>query len=270
MALHPKRNSEDNSLRGMVSRAFGSRSSRQADDPVPDLDEVLTELHISEQENDQPYEIDRIDFHETAAPAPPSPGGSAASTGHRELEAHRRRLEHLLENARQIEEMLAKEAAQARSLSENLKLDEKREAAAQAADREQKAAAEAQAYAQNSKTATVYQAKVDGELAAARQELSAAEASVKELQARLGDAQNLVVLSKSKVVETEARSKEAAKRADMAKALTRDAEIRVAKCREAREAAEAEVSQGEEIASSIALTAQTLKRIRELGSSGLH
>jgi nicotinic acid mononucleotide adenylyltransferase len=52
--------------------------------------------------------------------------------------------------------------------------------------------------------------------------------------------------------------------------LIRDAEIRVAKCREAHEAARAEVSQAEEIASRIALTAQTLKRIRDIGSSGFH
>jgi chromosome segregation ATPase len=244
MALQPKR--DNNSLTGIVSRAFGTRSSRRADDPVPDLDGVLNELDISDQQNETP-----------------------APDGRRDLEAHRQRLEQLLENARQIEEMLTKEAAQARALSENLQLDEKRAAVAQAAEDERKATAEASAYIQNSETAERYQAKADSQLAAARQELSAAEISVKDLQARLTQAQNVVVLSKAKVLESESRAKEAAKRAGLAKALRHDAEITVAKWREAREAAEAELSQAEEIASSIALTAETLKRIRDLGSIGL-
>lgn len=267
MALPPKRNSEDTSFRGIVGRAFGSRSSRHADDPAPELDEVLTDLNVSEQENDQPYEINRIHFPESGVAERPAPGGGNASG---ELEAHRQRLEELLESARHIEELLAKEAAQARDLSENLKLEEKHAAAAQAAENERQASAQAQAYAQNSETAAAYQVKLDAELAAARAELTSAKASVRELQARLGDAQNLVVLSNAKVIETESRSKEAAKRADLAKTLIRDAEIRVAKCREAREAAQAEVSQAEEIANSIALTAQTLKRIRDIGSTGFH
>ena len=254
MALHHRPEREDNSLRGIVSRAFGSRPPRSADDPAPELDEVLTDLHVSEQEHGEPFEIDRID------------GASSARSGG-EVEAHRRRLEQLLESARHIEEQLAKEAAQAQALSQNLRLDEKRAVVAEAAEKEQRALAQAQAYAQNSKTAQAYQAKVAGELAAARQEMSAAEAAVRELQARLADAQNLVVLSNAKIVDAEAKSKEAAKRADMAQSLERDAECRVAKCREDREVAQAEVSQAEEIASSIALTAQTLKRIRQLGSN---
>lgn len=263
MALPPKRNSEDASFRGIVGRAFGSRSSKTAGDPVPELDEVLTNLHISEQEYSQPFEINRVHFAETATEPPGQP---RTQTTNRELEAHRQRLEHLLESARQIEEMLAQEAAQARSLGENLKLDEKRAAAAEAAEGERKAATQARAYAQNSETAAAYQTKVDGEWSAAKAELTAAEASVMELQARLRDAQDLVVLSKAKVLEAESRSKEAAKRADLAKSLVHDAEIRVAKCREAREAAQAEVTHAEEIANSIALTAETLKRIRKLGS----
>lgn len=268
MALPPKRNNEDASIRGMVSRAFGSRSSRLADDPVPELDEVLTDLHISEQKTVQP-EINRIHFPEAQPAERPSSVQHRADSPRRELEAHRRRLEQLLENARQIEEMLAMEAAQARSLSENLNLDEKRATASQAAENERKATAEARTYVQNSEKAADYQAKVDGALLAARQELTGAEASVKDLQTRLRDAQDLVVSSKAKVVEAESRSKEAAKHADLAKTLMHESEIRVARCREAREAAEAEVSEAEEIASSIALTAETLKRIRDLGSSGL-
>ncbi|HKU66992.1 MAG TPA: hypothetical protein VJP85_04355 [Candidatus Baltobacteraceae bacterium] len=238
----------------------------------------MTELHRA-QENGQPYEIDRIYFSETDAAERPAPERNAPerpaparprSGAPPELEAQRQRLEQLLQNARHIEEMLAKEAAQARALSENLKVDEKRAAASEAAESERQAAEEARAYTKNSETAALYQAKADSEHAAARQEFAAAEAAVKELQVRLGDAQNAVALSKAKVVETEARSKEAAKRADLALTLTRDAEMRVAKCREASETAKAQLSQAEEIASSIALTAQTLKRIRELGSSGPH
>jgi hypothetical protein len=71
------------------------------------------------------------------------------------------------------------------------------------------------------------------------------------------------------VIECDAKSKEAAKRAMLATGLLHDAECRVAKCREARASAEAELRQAEEIADSIALTAETLKRIRELGSSRL-
>jgi chromosome segregation ATPase len=250
----------------MVGRAFSAR--RQSKDPVPNLGEVLTELHVSAQKNDQGYEINRIHFADASAAEPPPPAPIAGSAPP-DLEAHRRRLEQLLENARQIEEMLAKEAAQAVSLSENLNLDDKRIAAAKAAEEERKALAEAKPYAQNSETAIAYQAKVDGELAAAVQELNASELSVKELQARLADAQNFVVLAKAKVVESQARAKEAAKRAEVAKALVRDAEVRVAKCREAREAAEAEVRQGEEIASRVAMAADTLKRIREIGKSGV-
>jgi hypothetical protein len=263
MPLPPKRNSEDASFRGIVGRAFGSRSPKATGDPAPELDEVLTNLHISEQEYSQPFEINRVHFAETPAEPAGQPG---TNSPYPELEAHRQRLEQLLESARQIEEMLAKEAAQARSLGENLKLDEKRALAAEAAEGERKATAEARAYAQNSETAAAYQVKAESELAASRAELTAAEASVRELQARLRDAQDLAVVSKAKVLEAESRSKEAAKRADLAMALVRDAEIRVAKCREAREAAQAQVTHAEEIANSIALTAETLKRIRKLGS----
>lgn len=253
--MHQKRNNEDTSLRGMVSRAFGPRPSRQDDDSVPELGRVLTQLDISSQENDPGYEINRIDFPaDTAAP-------------HQELEAHRRRLEQLLEDARRIEDLLSQEAAQARSLSENLKLDEKRAALAEAAENEEKALAEARGYAQNSETAARHHAKVDGELAAAREQLRKADESVKQLQVQLRDAQELSALSKAKVLENQARSEEAAKRSDLAKALTRDAEMRVAKCREAREAAQAEAAQAQEIANSIALTTETLQRIRRLGST---
>lgn len=268
MDLHPKRDSENTSLKGMVSRAFGSRQ-KKPDDPAPNLSDVLKNLDVSEREAPT-YPIHRIEFAETvseqpsqpAQPARPAPGAANV-----ELEAHRQRLEQLLESARQIEELLAKEAAQARVLGENLKLDEKRSVAAAAIEAEQKANAEVQAFTKNSETAGAYQAKIDAELVAARQELAGAEASVNELQTRLRDAQNLVVLSKSKVIECESKSKEAAKRVELAKSLTNDAECRVAKCREARETADSEVRQAEEIASSIALTAETLKRIRDLGKN---
>jgi chromosome segregation ATPase len=245
----------------MVSRALGSRLSRKPDDPAPDLHDVLTNLDESDGVNAQEVAINRIEFVETARP---STGGKAA-----ELQAHRQRLEQLLANARQIEEMLAEEAAQARALGENLMLDEKRAAVAEAAEAERTASAEAQAIAKNSESAVVYHAKIDAELVAAQRELAAAEASVNELQLRLRDAQDLVVLSKSKVMECDSKSKEASKRAALAKGLIHDAECRVAKCREAREAAEAEVRHAEEIADSIALTAETLKRIRNLGKGGV-
>jgi len=271
MALQPKRSTEDTSLRGIVSRALGTRS-KQPEDPAPELQEVLSDLHVGEQQNGPAYEINRIHFAETEAPAAPSAAAPAASTVPKtsalaDLEAHRRRLEQLLDNARQIEELLAKEAAQARTLAENLQLEEKRAAAAEAAENLRKADAEARAYARNGETATAAQIKADAELALARQEFTKAEASVSELQARLADARNLVVLSKAKVLEAEAKSKEAAKRTELAKTLIRDAEIRVAKCREAREAAQAEIAAAEEIASSIALTSQMLRRIRDLGST---
>ena len=272
MALHP-RDSETSSLKGIVSRAFGSRPARKPDDPAPDLHEVLANLDQSERENPQDYSINRIELADApptklaqAPPAKPAPSvPPAAGAKASELEAHRQRLEQLLESARSIESMLAQEAAQARALGENLKLEEKRAAAAEAAEAEQKVAAEAQAFAQNGETAVVYQAKIDAELIAAQQELSTAESSVTELQSRLRDAQNLVVVSKSKVIEYESKSKEAAKRSKLAKDLQNDAECRIAKCREAREAAELALRQAQEIASSIALTAETLKRIRELG-----
>ena len=277
MALHP-RDSETSSLKGIVSRAFGTRPARKPDDPAPDLHEVLANLDQSERENPQDYSINRIELADAphaqappsklaqAPPAKPAPSAPpAADAKASELEAHRRRLEQLLESARSIESMLAQEAAQARALGENLKLEEKRTAAAEAAEAEQKVTAEAQAFAQNGETAVVYQAKIDAELIAAQQELSTAESSVTELQSRLRDAQNLVVVSKSKVIECESKTKEAAKRSKLAKDLQNDAECRIAKCREAREAAELALRQAEEIASSIALTAETLKRIRELG-----
>jgi chromosome segregation ATPase len=245
----------------MVSRALGSRLPKKPDDPAPNLEDVLTNLDVSEREAPA-YPIHRIEFAEAA---PSQPARATANGMPAELEAHRQRLEQLLQNARQIEEMLAKEAAQARALGENLKLEEKRAAVAEAAELEQRAAGEAQAYTKNSDTAAAFQAKIEAELATARQELVGAEASVAELQSRLRDAQDRVALSKSKMIECESKSKEAAKRAELAKGLANDAECRVAKCREAREAAEAEAHQAEEIASSIALTAQTLKRIRELG-----
>jgi chromosome segregation ATPase len=238
----------------MVSRAFGSRLPKKPDDPAPDLQDVLTTLDASERVNVQDYQINRVEFPETASS---------------DLAAHRQRLEHLLESARQIEELLTQEAEHARSLSQNLMLDEKRAAAAAAAEAEQRASAEAQAFTKNTDTAVVYQAKVDAELVSAQRELAAAEASVTELQTRLRDAQNLVVVSKSKVIECQSKSKEAAKRADLAKGLLNDAECRVAKCREAREAAQAQVREAEELARSVAITAETLKRIRGLGGSGL-
>lgn len=268
MALHPKRDSETTSLKGMVSRALGSRLSRRPDDPAPDLGEVLTDLDVSERANAQEYQINRIDFPESASTQPPTAARPTAGAQSAELASHRQRLEQLLANARQIEEMLAQEAAQARSLGENLMLDEKRVAAAEAAEAERRAAAETQALTKNSETASAYQAKIDAELAAAQRELTAAEASVSDLQLRLRDMRQLVVVSNSKVIECDSKSKEAAKRAALAKGLLNDAECRVAKFREAKEAAEAEVREAEEIASSIALTSETLKRIRELGKGG--
>lgn len=269
MALHPKRDSETPSLKGMVSRAFGSRLSKTPDDAARDLHEVLTNLDVSERINGQEYPINRIDIAEAPSTRPTTAAPPRAGAVASELEAHRRRLEQLLENARQIEEMLSQEAAKAHALGQNLLLDEKRAAAAEAAEAERRATAEAQAFTANRDTASAFQAKIDAELVAAQQELAAAEASVSELQTRLRDAQNLVVVSKSKTIECEAKSKEAAKRAQLAKGLVHDAECRVAKCREAREAAEAEVRQAEEIAGSIALTAERLKRIRELGKTGV-
>lgn len=253
MALHPKRDSENTSLKGMMSRALGSRLSKRTDDPVPDLQDVLTTLDVSER--DAPaYAIQRVEFPETAATQP-------------SLEAHRQRLQHLLESARQIEEMLVAEAAQARELSANLKLDEKRAAVAEAIEAEQKVTAEAQAFTKNRDTAAAFQAKADAEVASTRRELADAEALVTKLQTQLRDAQDLVVVSKSKLVECESKSAEAAKRVELAKGLAYDAECRIAKCREARETAQTELAQAEEIATSIALTADTLKRIRELGKA---
>jgi hypothetical protein len=218
------------------------RASRRPDDPAPSLRETLTNLDVSERVNAPDYAINRLEFVQHTA-------GTASA----ELEAHRKRLQELLENARQIEEMLAQEAAQARALAESLQLDQKRAAAAQAAQAELAAGAEAQAIAQNTESAAAYQAKIDAELIAAQRELA--------------DAQNLVVISKSKVMECEAKSKEAAQRVNLAKSLTHDAECRVAKYREAREAAEAHVRQAEEIAGQIALTTETLKRLGEIGKA---
>ncbi len=301
MASHAKQNGDNRSFMNIVSDiAFGPRGSKLDDDGKPSLDEVLTELEVSERESDDLY-MPAVNAVEPArpqaqpqpavtaakiaapaaseeakapvagtapAPAPAAPAAPSAdlAEAQRRADGHRQRLEKLLGEARQIEEMLAKEAAEARALADKVNLEEKRTAAAHAAELERQAIALANDVAARRETAVAQHAQSAAEVRALREAVDAAVESVKEIETRFAEAQKLVTQTKFKLRESETKAEQATTLADNAKIEARNAERKAAKCREAREAAEAELHKAEEIASSIALTAATLERMRSLGT----
>lgn len=281
MAVHPKPNNR-NFMNVVSDIAFGARSSKlNDDDGKPRLNEVLTELEVSERESDDLYmpslavveEKPVVTRMTEPAPAPQAkttPAAPAAPNSDETLkraDGHRQRMEKLLNEARQIEEMLAKEAAEASALADKVNLEEKRAAVASAAEGELQAITRANELAQRRDAAVAQHAKAAAEVRATREAVDAATASVAELQSRLAEAQKLVTQSKFKLREGEARLESATALVDQTKVEAHNADRRAAKCSEIREAAEAELHHAEEIASSIAVTTETLERIRALGSS---
>lgn len=281
MASHAKQNNDNRSFMNMVSDiAFGPRGTK-SDDEKPSLNEVLTELEVSERESDDLYmpAVNATEPVQTQASTTPTaatnaqavreeatPSSADLAEAQRRADGHRQRLEKLLGEARQIEDMLAKEAAEARALGEKVNLEEKRAAVARASELERQAAAQANEMTQRSEAAVAQHAQSAAEVRALREAVDAALESVKEIEARFAEAQKLVTQTKFKLRESETRIEQTTTLVDNAKIEARNAERRAAKYREAREAAEAELRKAEEIASSIALTAATLERMRSLGA----
>lgn len=245
---------EDSSFMSLIGRAFGARERRPGH-AAPELEKVLADLHEGEQGEDD-ADAPVIETRETTPPAPPA------------AQDHRRRLETLLQDARRISEMLEKEAAEA-ALAENLKLDEKLAAVAKLVDAEAEAEAQARALTQEGESAALLRAQIDAEVRTAQLAVSGAEDSVKQLEARLVEAQNVVIQAKSNLVERERRARDIALQTEAHVAKVDEANAHIAKCREAREAAEAEVREAKAIARGIMHTAATLKQLHGVGSNGL-
>lgn len=297
MASEPKQHADNKSLRNLVSDlASWARSGKASDDQKPSLDDVLNELGANKSENSEFYSsgglnLDELAFAEQHAPstsavpaakeppaAPPPTNGATMSTNGstasttlpdetvRRADGHRQRLEKLLDDARNIEEMLAKEAAEAAALAKSVNVDQARTLLAAATQSEREAAARANELTKRSEGAAAQLTQTTGELDTAREVLDAANDAVAECQARLVEAQKVVIQAKFKLRESQVRAQEASTVADAAKAEAREAERRASKLREAREAAQAEVQRAEEIAGSIAVTSAALERIRALGA----
>lgn len=245
----------------LIGRAFGARSKSRADAPQQ-LDKVLGDLQVSEQENEHRYAFNRpaetAKTKATAVEPHPAPPLTA--------ENHRERLEKLLQDARQISQLLEKEAAEA-ALAENLRLDEKRAAVAKLAEEEREAEAQATALTLQSESAAMHRAQIDAEVNAAQQAVNAAKDSIRQLEALLAEARNVVIQTKSELTKTEGRARDAALQAETEAAKVQKANARIARCREAREAAESEVRDAETIARGITQTAATLKQLRAVGSN---
>jgi len=237
-----------------MGRAFGGRDRRSGQ--ASPLDKVLADLR--EQENAEP--IRPPSTPQETAPPTPVPAPPPAD--------HRERLEKLLDDARRIAKMLENESAEA-ALAENLKLDEKLAAVANLAEAEAEAKAQASALAQQSESAAMHRARIDAEVRAAQHAVSAAENSVKQLEARLADAHDAVIQAKAHLDENEGHARDAALQAEANAAKIHEADAVLAKCREAREAAEAEVREAKAIARGIMQTAATLKQLRPIGPNGL-
>src|SRR5689334_20025482 len=129
MAVHPRPNNR--SFMNVVSDiAFGARTSKSIDfGGKPRLNEVLTELEVSERESDDLYMPslavveEKPPVTQVSEPAPkaqekvaPSQPAVNSDEALRRADGHRQRMEKLLNEARQIEEMIAKEAAEASAL----------------------------------------------------------------------------------------------------------------------------------------------------------
>lgn len=281
MAVYPRPNNR--SFMNVVSDiAFGARTNKPLDeDGKPRLNEVLTELEVSERESDDLYMPSLAVVEEkppvnlVSDPAPkaqtkPTPAPQAAVQSDETLRragGHRERMEKLLNQARQIEEMIAKEAAEASVLAERVNLEEKRSAAAQAAENELQAITRANELAQRRDAAIAQHAQVAAEVRTTKEAVDTATATVADLQARLAEAQKQVSQAKFKLRESEGKLEQATTLVDQAKVEAHNADRRAAKCSEAREAADAELAHAEEIAGSIAATTEALERIRALSAN---
>lgn len=280
MAVHPRPNNR--SFMNVVSDiAFGARTSKSPDDDGnPRLNEVLTELEVSERESDDlympslavveekpPVTLASEPVPKAQAKASPTPQPPISDETLKRADGHRQRMEKLLNEARQIEEMIAKEAAEATALADRVNLEEKRAASAQAAENELQAITRANELAQRRASAIAEHTQVAAEVRVTREAVDAATASVAELQTRLAEAQKNVTQAKFKLREHEGRLEKATALVDQVKVEAHNADRRAAKCSEVREAAEAELHHAEEVASSIAVTTEALEKLRALSGS---
>ncbi|HET9393872.1 MAG TPA: hypothetical protein VFO29_10195 [Candidatus Rubrimentiphilum sp.] len=240
----------------LIGRAFGARSKPRGDAPQQ-LEKVLGDLQVSELENEDRYAFKAPAAAETVTAKPIEPTAPPPSA-----EDHRERLEKLLNDARQISQLLEKEAAEA-ELAQSLRLDEKRAAVAKLAEAERDAEAQARALTEQRENAEQHRAQIDAEVNAAQHAVSAAEDSVKHLEALLAEARDVVIQTKSNLTKTEAGARDAAAQLEAGAAKIHEADAAIAKCREARLAAESEVHEAEAIALGIRQTAATLKQLRE-------
>lgn len=281
MAVHPKPNDNRSFLNVVSDIAFGARNPKAAnEDGKTNLDDVLTELEVSERESEDLYmpslavnedkPVPRKASGPAPAAAPPASSASSASSGSddalRRAGGHRERMEKLLNEARQIEEMIAKEAAEAAALADKVNLEGKRAAMAAAAEHERQAITRANELAKRRDEAVAQHDALATQVRESKEAVDAALKSVVELQSRLAEAQKVVTQTKTKLREGEGHLEQAHTLVDQAKVEAHNADRRAAKCSEALAAAETDLHEAEEIAKSIAATTETLERIRALSS----
>lgn len=278
MAVHPKPNDNRSFLNVVSDIAFGARNPKAAnEDGKTNLDDVLTELEVSERESEDLYmpslavNEDKPVPRKASGPAPAAaPPASSASSGSddalRRAGGHRERMEKLLNEARQIEEMIAKEAAEAAALADKVNLEGKRAAMAAAAEHERQAITRANELAKRRDEAVAQHDALATQVRESKEAVDAALKSVVELQSRLAEAQKVVTQTKTKLREGEGHLEQAHTLVDQAKVEAHNADRRAAKCSETLAAAETDLHEAEEIAKSIAATTETLERIRALSS----
>ena len=275
MAVHPKPNDNRSFLNVVSDIAFGARNPKAAnEDGKTNLDDVLTELEVSERESEDLYmpslavNEDKPVPRKASGPAPAAAPSATADSDDalRRAGGHRERMEKLLNEARQIEEMIAKEAAEAAALADKVNLEGKRAAMAAAAEHERQAITRANELAKRRDEAVSQHDALAAQVRESKEAVDAALKSVVELQSRLAEAQKVVTQTKTKLREGEGHLEQAHTLVDQAKVEAHNADRRAAKCSEALAAAETDLHEAEEIAKSIAATTETLERIRALSS----
>jgi hypothetical protein len=253
---------DDRSFINFVSDlAFGGRT-KDEEDPKNKLDGVLAELSVRDGESDEPStDADRGEtIPETASPAKLPQFDEAQ----RRATEHRQKIQAMLDHARRIEDMVMTEAAEAHALAQTVNLQEKRAAAARVIELELQATAHANEVARRSEAADQEEAQTAAALEQARAAVASAAAFLTECQATLLEAQKLVVRNELALRESEQSAKNAAALAVELRDEARKAAVRSNKCLEARETAEAQVREAEQLASKIAPSAATLEKLSAL------
>jgi hypothetical protein len=252
---------DDRSFINFVSDlAFGGRT-KDEEEPKNKLDGVLAELSARDGESEPSTDADRREAILETAPQAKLPQFDEAQ---RRATEHRQKIQAMLDHARSIEDMVRAEAAEAHALAQAVNLQEKRAAAARVIELELQATAHANDLARRSEAADQEEAQTAAALEHARGAVASAAAFLTECQATLLEAQKLVVRNELALRESEQSAKDAAALAAELRGEARKAAVRSNKCLEARESAEVQLREAEQLASNIAPSAATLERLRAL------